>query len=341
MIVLGATPFLLVQLVFNKGVTGSFTRTPFGYYVERDQPATSFGFHAYDADQQIVSRVQQKRDYYKNSIQPFIQRHRPGIWSFAERWLGYPPPKRGMFDNPRLPMLLDTLMPFRVLLPLACVGVLGLTDLRRRVLWGTLPLFVVLYVPYTFFFEHYAVVVAPAAILMLVLGVEAVAAAWPRFGAPIRSSITLGLVALALLSTHEANAVATMFDGDDDAARKGHLVVDETFHSPMLATLHAQLPELVQTPAVVLFRYRTGDNIIEEPVYNNDAAWPDDQPIVKAHDLGDARNVEIARYYATRQPERTFYLFDRAEGKLTPLGSARAYLAKLEAAAPATRPAVP
>jgi hypothetical protein len=86
----------------------------------------------------------------------------------------------------------------------------------------------------------------------------------------------------------------------------------------------------------VLFRFAPGDNVIEEPVYNNAAAWPDDQDIVRAHDLG-ARNIEIVRYYAERQPDRTFYRFDRAARTLTPLGTAPTLLREWRAAA--TRPA--
>ena len=67
---------------------------------------------------------------------------------------------------------------------------------------------------------------------------------------------------------------------------------------------------------MILFQYhpelpQTGDNSCKiEPVYNTSVAWPDDAPIVRAHDLG-SRNIELIRYYAEHQPQRTFYLFDR------------------------------
>ena len=66
-------------------------------------------------------------------------------------------------------------------------------------------------------------------------------------------------------------------------------------------------PNLPHTPAVVLFRYAPGkDNPHIEPVYNTDVAWPDDAPVIRAHDLGPRRNIEIFRYY----PERAFYSCD-------------------------------
>jgi hypothetical protein len=84
----------------------------------------------------------------------------------------------------------------------------------------------------------------------------------------------------------------------------------------------------VRTPAVVLFTYQPGSPIPEEPVYNTDVAWPDNAPIIRAHDLGPARNPEIFAYYAKTQPDRTFYIFDwskvqSAEGPLKLLGTAR------------------
>ncbi|MDB5301841.1 MAG: hypothetical protein JWO87_3504, partial [Phycisphaerales bacterium] len=72
----------------------------------------------------------------------------------------------------------------------------------------------------------------------------------------------------------------------------------------------------------------------EEPVYNTDVAWPDDAPVIRAHDLGDARNREIYAYYARTQPECMFYRFDpQATPSLKELGRAR------DLAPASTRPA--
>ena len=316
----GAAPFLALQLALNKGVTGSFSQTPYTFYLKQDQPQTSFGFHEYDPTLTPRSTLPQKRRYYDAFMRPQIERHRPG--NLLRNWIGRDEPlAKRSYERPRLAMLIDTTMPFRVLLPLAFVGVFGLTDFRRRALYATLPLLVIAYLPNPFFLEHYAAVVAPAVILSVLLGGEVVAGAWPRFTNSIRSSFTLAVVTLALLSTYELNPLATLLDRDD-ATRRLHAIDDETFPSATLRFINVELPQHVQTPAVVLFRYKPGDNVIEEPVYNNAAARPDDQPIVFAHDLGD-RNVEIFRYFAARQPERSFYLFDRSSRTLTYLGAAR------------------
>ena len=206
-----------------------------------------------------------------------------------------------------LPMAFSAALPARVLIVPFFVGVLGLVTAPRRVLWATLPLFFLAYVPHTFFLEHYAVVFAPAVLLGVVLGFRTLEETWPRYRDAIASACAIAVLVLSLSSLHELNPA----------------VDDETFHSPMLKFVNEQLPYLaqVQRPAVVLFRWAEGENPIEEPVYNSDVAWPDDAPIVRAHDLGE-RSREIFEYYAKAQPERTFYRFDRKTRTLIPLGPA-------------------
>jgi hypothetical protein len=88
-----------------------------------------------------------------------------------------------------------------------------------------------------------------------------------------------------------------------------------------------RLPALVQPPAVVLFRFGPRANPQEEPVYNSGVAWPDDAPVIRAHDLGPERDAELARYFAAREPERRFYLVDRETLELRLLGTAAALAA--------------
>ncbi len=202
-------------------------------------------------------------------------------------------------------MIVDSTFPGR---PLLLLVPLGLLALWRQWLWMA-PLmvltFVAIYVPNTFFLEHYAVVIGPAIILMTLAGVQAAAEQIPAARGSVLCAGVVLAVGFSLNSLHELNPK----------------VDDETFRSPMLGFVHEELAGRVQTPAVVLFRYRQGDPITEEPVYNSDVAWPDDAPVIKAHDLG-IRNVEIYRYYAERQPQRSFYLFDRSKLTLELLGTA-------------------
>jgi 4-amino-4-deoxy-L-arabinose transferase-like glycosyltransferase len=311
LVIVGAMPFLFLQLVFNKGVTGRITQTPYTYYLERDQPRTSLGFHAYDASIEPSSTLPQKRDYYRTFMARYIREHQPG--TFFRVWA-----------EKSLPMLFDTTLPARFLIVMVPISVTRLTDVRRRVLWATLPLFMIGYALNTFFLEHYAAAVIPAVILSALLGLHALADAWPRWRDHVVAAGVLVLVTTSVLSLYELNPVATALDPPEK--RHLHAIDDETFRSPTLQFVRFH-EHNVQRPAVILFTYSPGVNIIEEPVYNTDVASPDDAPVIRAHDLGE-RNREIFAYYARIQPDRTFYRFDRATGKLSgPLGTAKSLAA--------------
>jgi hypothetical protein len=303
LIVAGALPFLAIQVRLNLGVTGSRLKTPFALYAQRDFPQTEFGFPRYDPAVRPASSLPQKQQVYDEWAVPYIKLHQPD--TVAKAWVGR-----------WLPMAFSAALPARVLLVPLFIGVLGLTSSPRRVLASALPLLFLAYVPHTFFLEHYAVVVAPAVALLVVLGFRALEEAWPTYRSMIAAASAAAVLAVSLSSLHELN----------------RSVDDEPFHSEMLRFVNQQLPYLpqVQKPAVVLFRWAPGENPIEEPVYNFDVAWPDDARIIRAHDLGE-RNRDIFAYYARIQSDRTFYLFDRKTKTLTPLGPATA----LAGAAPA------
>lgn len=302
LLVLGAAPFLSLQLAFDKGVTGHFFQTPFRMYLDRDVPGTQFGFPAENPAARPQSVLPQKQAYYFNWARPYIERHRAGrlIQSWAGRWF---------------PMIVDTTMPARAMLPLALAGLLGLTARRRWVLWGTVPLFVLLYAFYPMFLEHYAIALIPAGAMTCLLGIEAVGGAIPRFRKPIVSSLTILVTVACVTSFWEVNRLI---------APPGKQIDDETIHSPMLRQINLDIPAAsdLKKPAVFLFRYRPGQNFFEEPVYNTDVAWPDDAQIIRAHDLGPRRDRQIVSYYAARKPVREFYLFDaKSPQPITDLGS--------------------
>lgn len=292
LVILAAAPFLAVQLLMNRGITGSFFQTPAGLYAEGDHPGTSYGFHPVDPTRRPASVVPQKQLYYANVIAPYIADHQPA--NLLRLWCGK-----------WFPLLADTVLPVRLLLILLPVGLLGLSDRRRWVVFMCLPLFVLLYIFWTFFLEHYAIILAPAVILLLLLGMRAIEMAWPIRRQLLATAMLLAVLVLCLTSLPEFNREAD----------------DETFHSQVLWFVNEQLPKEVKQPAVVLFRFDPSNSLTEEPVYNTDVAWPDDAPVVRAHDLG-GRNMEIFRYYAQRQPQRMFYRFDRKTKLLEPLGMA-------------------
>lgn len=302
---LGAAPFLALQIAFNLGVTGRAFDTPYAYYLRVDQPNTSFGFHPYDPAAKPQSVIAQKQTLYRENYVPYVRRHQPD--RVLKAWAT-------IYG----PMAVDTALPTRALAAVLPVGVLALVGRRRWAVAGAVPLFVLVYVGNTFFLEHYAVVVAPATILVALLGLHRLAEAVapkPRWAGAFRAGLSGGLALLCLASLPEASPLW----GRDYA---GH---DETFAAPLMRAVRSEMPAAVlaaHPKAVVLFRYTPGQNVQEEPVYNTESAWPDDSAVICAHDLGE-RNVEIFRYYAKTQPDRFFYRWDRATGKVDELGFAK------------------
>ena len=292
----GAAPFLAVQLIFDKGVTGNYLQTPFQLYLDEDAPGSGIGFHAYDPAAHPQSALPDKKAYYRDWVVPFIRLHQPGqlFHAWLTRWF---------------PEIVDTTTPARIQLPLMLAGLLGLTDRRRWVLWSTFPLFVLLYLFYPIFLEHYATTVIPAAILMALLGVNAISGAWPRVAPQLNAALAVLIVVSCLTSLWEINQLIV-----NDARKQ---IIDETFFSDMLRRVH----DLYGQRAVVLFRRSPGLNWSEEPVYNSSVAWPDDAEIIRAHDLGP-RDWQIVDYYAKRQPDRVFFVWDLGTGVLRRIGSA-------------------
>lgn len=278
-VVAGAAPFLALQLVFNFGVTGKLTKTPFTFYNDRDQPMLQFGFPRYDDTLKLKSRLLQKQLFYQHSVLPAAERHAPT--RIPER---------------ALDQLLQSLrynLPNPLLLILFPPALLTLFERQRYVVWSVLPLFVVLYTGYTLFLSHYALFVAPAIIFMTVAGAQAV----ERNLRAVAPACTLTVAAMCVTMLPEFNR------------RKPDIPLAS---STMDFSMHT-LPTLVQAPAVVLFKFHPGLDYHEEPVYNIDTAWPDDAPIIRAHDLGPKSNVALLRYYAERQPNRRFYTVDRRD----------------------------
>lgn len=293
LVVIGALPFLVIQAISNKGITGHWLQTPFDLYASKDLPGTSYGFHPLDPNAKVQSAVIQRQIAYDTWAKPYIERHQPS--RIVSDWW-----------NQRFAFLAEVAMPARAMLIFLPLGLLGLTDRKRWLLFATLPLFLLLYVGYTFFLEHYILVVVPAIALLAALSVDRLAAAWPGQGPRLLTAGFMATIAFCLTGTYELN----------------HQVSDEPFHSTLLRGLH----ELAEPNSIILFTYNPTQmppaSITQEPVYNTDVPWPDDAPMIRAHDLGP-RNVELFRYYAQRQPTRVVHVFDLATGNVQDLGSVK------------------
>jgi hypothetical protein len=295
----GASPFLALQGVFNHGVTGHWLKTPHQMYTELYHPAATFGSKGAAGGARPASDLPQKQAYYDEFVLPeaadFARQGLIGQW----------------FGGGRLWRLWGVATRCNLLVLLVPVGLLALGR-RRWVFWGMLPLFVLLYSFSVFMTVQYDAVAAPAVLFTALLGVRAVGEAWPRARHVAAAALTLGVAAAGV-------AFLPQF------LRPG--VRDEPFEAPELVALDEALAQLPGR-SLVLFRWAPGLVTHIEPVYNTDVAWPDDARVVRAHDRGPQRNLELFRYYARRQPDRMVYLMDRrtfyrtgdVRAALTPLG---------------------
>jgi hypothetical protein len=312
--ILAAVPFLSVQLKFNHEVTGHWLESPFTFYTEQFYPGVGFGFGDVAPAGRHVSDLPQKQLLYDRFSGKFLTRH---------RWI----------DIPRLFMQrLDFLLSDGPLDPLAFVwlivplSLLALWDRQLWMVWGMLPVFLLVYTGYPFILPHYLVVALPAVVLLVVLPIRVLSDIFPRRRAMVRTALGLGIAAVATVALPQ-------FDRS---------MLDQWFRAWELGVIDQNIARDVKAPAVVLFHFsenrlvggkRITDTIEVEPVYNADVAWPDDAPIIRAQDLNREVNAvgkagdkdrPLYLYYQSIDPRRVFYLYDRlvGNGKPVRLGTA-------------------
>jgi hypothetical protein len=309
LLVLGAMPFLALQAVHNVGVTGSAFRTPYTEYLKREQPGAQFGIRSFDRAWKPASDSPKARAYY-NWLRPFLWVHQPH--NFWRPWfIGQRMPD-GHAESAHFLAIAFATLPAYPLLLLLPAGVVSLfSDRRRLIVAATLPLFVLLYVFNPFVLPHYPVVVAPAVILLSLLGADAAA----RLSTSRRASDT---VRVAIYAVILAIAVTSFFEVKWAMAPSSRPPTDG-FQEGVPQRIQTMIESQVERPAVVLCG--PSPKLWTEMVYNTDAASPDDAPIIRAHDLG-VRNDELIDYYGEHQPNRTIYRFDWNGSTLQRLGKA-------------------
>jgi Dolichyl-phosphate-mannose-protein mannosyltransferase len=319
-VILPVIPFLSVQLVLNRNVTGHWLTSPFAYYTDLNYPG-AFGFHSGPAPQH-VSDIAEKQQFYEQFAKGVIEQHQ---WKNVLGGL-----------RTELAAVATAAMPdpfFWLTTPLA---ILAIWFRRYWVVWGMLPLYLLVLAGYSFSWvlPHYVIVVIPTTLLFCVLPIRFLTDTFPRRTAMIRTMVGLGMLAMIVA----------------DMPQMDRTIHDQYFETPELEAIDAILSRQVSPPAVVMFHFnknalidgrRITDDANVGPVFNSDVAWPDDAPIIRAHDLnadvsnvgkpGD-RNVPLYEYYLRVDPNRVFYLYDRgAPGvKLRRLGTAADLLGKIE-----------
>jgi 4-amino-4-deoxy-L-arabinose transferase-like glycosyltransferase len=292
-VVVAATPFLLLQIIFNIGVTGSATQTPFALYNQQDQPALAYGTSG-DLTRRPASTVPQKQRFYDAFTVRFVQYHNHPDQTPLILWRNR--------VNVMLPMLTPTVM----LLPLLAVGLLGLSTGRRWLVFSLLPLFAASYHLYPIFLFHYILFAMPAVILLYALVPNVVGLAFGEKRSKLaRSIVLLGMSGMAI----GAQIDRARYELPDERKTE-RLAID-------------RLLDQVTEPAIVLFTAPSDrESLHLEVVYNNDVAWPDDAPVIRAHDRGQ-QNIELYRYYARTAPDRAVWRLDRERMTIQKIGKVR------------------
>jgi hypothetical protein len=305
--VLAGLPFVALQLILDYGVTGHVLRTPVTFYHDQHWPHVNFGYAGETQGYRVPAAPPQFQQYYDRYIVP----------SFTEYRRTRP---LELIAVVRLPLMISVSFPamlLAALLPL-CLFELGRARGGQWAWVLTLPLFFAGYATFMFFRKHYGLVFLPPLLLLLLLGARAVERAWPRLAGTWRAFFALAVVAASVSALPEATQAIDRLAARGRAKDPG----DQIYPTPILTRFHQALKRVEHKPAIVLVRHHVGDDDAwaQEPVYNTQTDYPDHAKVVRAHDLGEARNVELYRHYASHQPQRHVYRFDKRDGSMTYVG---------------------
>lgn len=286
----GAAPFLALQGVFDLGVTGRLFKTPYVLYLDQNQPGTVFGSSARQVGR-VETLLAQKQIYNAGLDQMDQNQRGDGTMS----WLGN-----------RARMTASSALAFAAELLLIPAALLIAGRRQRWVVLATIPLWFALYLLNPLFLLHYGLPLAALAAIAVAMGAEGIRKSIPWRGGQLFASgfLPAAIAGMAICHLPQVN----------------RHISDEPYGTPLLDHVEKTLAQ-VPPRAVVFFHFTPGGNVQEEPVYNLQAAWPDDAPIVRVQDLGP-RDVEVLRYYAIQQPDRAFYMMDRRSGRMYVLGNA-------------------
>jgi hypothetical protein len=290
LVVTGALPFLILQVILNHNITGNWRVPAWQYYSNRDFPQTTMGFREFDPTLRPISKLPQKQNIFDHFVPHAVAEHQPHL--VPKQWLNF-----------RGPALLAGTMPSSLLAIFLPVGLAACRRDWRWVVAGVLPVFILLYSISVVFQVYYPIVVIPAALLLILLGMHTISGLFGRFAQTIRTALLLWAALTAIVSLPEA----------------GRRVKDRLFEPVLIKQIDQWERNYGGPRGIVLFRYTPRRNMHEEPVYNTTTAWPDDARIIRAQDLGE--NSRLFEYYAKIQPDREVFFFDEITNTATRLGT--------------------
>jgi hypothetical protein len=286
-IAITASPFLVLQITQNIGVTGKWNETPLRYYTDRNYPAPILSFRQVSAADVPPTNSVLKRTMMRQWILPAYEQHtQSSLWQI---W--YPE---------RIEEIIRQTLPTSLLALLLPLALLSLNEIRRATIFVAMLLFFLVYTADPIFLKHYSLAIVPAVICLILMAWESLERTFPAARKMIFTFMLLSIATLAASALPECNALAAPLATSSDDAR----IADQN-----LATLPPR-------SSLVLFQFDPkSDSYHVDPAYNADVAWPDDALIVRANDLGENENLAIYRYYAQRGQNRDVYLYDRTAAR--------------------------
>ncbi len=273
-------------------MTGHYLTAPLDVYNREYFNAKSLGLQRYDPAFVPPTLSRQIHDVYRQGNQGQIANFTTVAHAARQWW---------MF---RVPLSLGVGLPTLLLTALIPIAMLGLRNQQRWVVWSMYACHMVGSACFYLFAAQYVMAVAPSLIFTVLLGADTLARFFPPRGI-MAVFLPLAIVFLAMhrICLNEQGAFNPNEPGT--AMQMNYEVI----------------PKRVKLPALVMFHYDPAENApLHEPVYNWDALTPDDASLVRAHDLGELRNLELYRYYARVQPNRNVYLYDHMHQSFGSLG---------------------
>jgi hypothetical protein len=275
-----ASPFLALQLAQNIGITGNWHQSAESYYLAKNYPAPVIGFYQVNERAFLQNQPDWKRPFLDWILFYYRQHH----WRTIDEW-----------GPLRIQQLLLTALAVPAVAILVPLGVLTLGEPRRAVIAAGLGLFVIAYMFNVFNLNQYMIPAIAPVIWLVLMGWDALDRGWPRWRAAIGTFLLVILLGTSVIGIAAVNRPGVM----DSNLFREEKAIDQ------------RLASLPRVPTLVIFRPAPSQWPHEDPVYNIDAAWPDDALIIRARDLGN--NEPLYNYYAARQPDRVVYLYDRAK----------------------------
>jgi hypothetical protein len=279
---LGCAPFAALLLTQNIGVTGRWDQTAYQYYGSEYFPAPFIGFHHVDFNNLPPGLSAPKRALIF-ALKPDYESHT--LKNEITRWYTF-----------RLNQLAGVTLPATLLIILFPLALASIKDIRRVAIIAAALVLMAAYLSYFAHMDHYLTAVIPAAICAILMGWESLERAWPRHRRKMATFLTL------FISTVALNKIPGFGPHDSGPPTLLGLIVNQ---------LRADLSKIPPN-SVVLFPFIPGKSEVHAfPVFNDDVAWPDDAPVIRANDLGDEKNKALYAYYARIQPDRKFYRYMR------------------------------